>query len=231
MTDEHAYYECEHCLNKFSKEQRVATHACKPRERWEYLSTKDGYAAYDDYTYWLSLKKAKSNPGKRTFRDSKFFQSFREFQNFIRDKGIPDRQLYIRHMIERNIPPMMWRMSGTYDMFIRYFDHEVPVETKVQISFKLIEQLARIMDCHKVYVFDNLYASEISRLVFERRLSPWVLLLNKSFLTYMHNLKSVDQYRLLYTTIDMDTWKVTFRENSNDVERVKKQLDNFYSDK
>ena len=229
MSNEIKFFECKYCLKKLSTEARLEAHNCNKKQRWEFLSTKNGFQAYEDYRYWLKTNSKKIVSNKRTFVDSKFFTAFKEFQTFIVDKGIPDRKMYMDYMISIKMPPMMWRLQDAYNMFIRYFDDSVSVDVKVEMTLKMLDQLVEILECDRREVFSHLTASDISRLVFERRLSPWVLLLNKNFLYYMHNLQSVDQYRLLTTTIDIDSWKLKFKGHPNEVNAVKEKIEIFFN--
>lgn len=230
MNDKIEFFECKYCLKKLSTEKRLEIHNCVKKERWEYLSTKQGFHAYEDYQYWLYCKNNKKINNKRTFIDSRFFVAFKEFQTFCNDKGIPDKKMYIDYMVERQIPPMLWRLSDSYNLFISYYDNDVPNDIKIQFTFNLLDQLVNILECDKREIFTCLTASDISKLVFERRLSPWVLLLNKNFLYYLHNIPSVEQYRLLTTTIDIDFWKLKFKNNPAETQRIKKIVENYFND-
>jgi len=223
------YYECKYCLKKLSTKENLEKHTCRSKERWEFLTTKKGYKSFNDYSYWLSKKKS-SVPQKQTFVNSRFFNSFSEFQEFVIDKGIPDKKMYIDYMNINNISPMLWRMKESYDMFINYFDEFVEIDIKCNLTFKLLEELASILECKRVEVFNQLLASEISRLIFERRLTPWVLLASKEFLSYMHNLNSVENYRLLYSTIDVDAWKNKFKKNSEKVKNIANKVKEFFDE-
>lgn len=228
MTDQ-IFHECKYCFKKLSTKENLEKHTCRSKERWEYLSTKKGYQAFNDYSYWLNKKKS-SVPKKQTFVDSRFFNSFSEFQIFVLDKGIPDKKMYMDFMISNNVSPMLWRMQESYDMFIRFFDESVETDVKCNLTFKLITELASILECKRAEVFGQLLASDVSRLVFERRLTPWVLLSSKEFLSYMHNLNSVENYRLLYSTIDVDIWKIEFKKNPEKVKNILNKVEEFFNE-
>lgn len=214
------FYECEFCGKKLVKKDAFDRHECEKLKRYKLCKTKKGFNAFDDYKYWLTAK-GRTVKKLQTFMDSKFFNSFIEFQTFSAEKGIPDKKLYMDFMIGRNLSPMLWRSESIYQKFIEYYDSEVSPEFKVRLTLKTMMKLANILDCDIAEVFDNMLPSEVARLIYDRRLSPWLLLFSKRFKKYLHMLSDPSQYVMITTLIDHMEWEQRFRKEKETVKKIK----------
>lgn len=214
------FFECEFCGKKLVKKDAFDRHECEKLKRYKLCKTKKGLNAFDDYKYWLTAK-GRTVKKLQTFMDSKFFNSFIEFQTFSAEKGIPDKKLYMDFMIRRNLSPMLWRSESIYQKFIEYYDSEVSPEFKVRLTLKTMMKLANILDCDIAEVFDNMLPSEVARLIYDRRLSPWLLLFSKRFKKYLHMLSDPSQYVMITTLIDHMEWEQRFRKEKETVKKIK----------
>lgn len=226
MSDEKTFFECIHCEKKLSSEARLELHlqSCKIKLRKDELKSLKGQKAFKDYMYWLRKYKKNNSANVDSFVNSKFFISFMELQDFFVDKGIPDKRLYMDFMMKKQVTPILWRMNDAYLQFIDHFDLEIGIDRKIDLTISLIDKLASIFECERFEVFYKLLPSEISRLIFERRLSPWVLLCSKSFLNYLSSIKNPVQYNLITTTIGMDEWKKRFKECPDIIANIRKRI-------
>lgn len=182
-------------------------HQCEQLKRHNLCRTKAGLTAFENYKYWLNKKNNKTIKKVETFINSRSFTSFIEFENFCKQRGIPDSKLYIDFMVSLEAPPSLWRAPDFYDKFIEYFDAEVSPKTKMTITMRTIDSLATVLDCNPNEIFRHLYPSEVATLVHERRLSPWILLFSTKFLHYMHMVKDPSQHTMLTTVINARRWK------------------------
>jgi hypothetical protein len=137
------FYECEYCSKKIASLHNFEKHECEKAKRFKLCRTKKGLNAFTDYAYWLSTK-GKTIKKIQTFIDSRFFNSFIQFQEFCSTKGIPDKKLYISKMIEWDVTPMLWCNKDFYNKFIVYFDDDVPVDQKVSLTLKTLFHLSKI---------------------------------------------------------------------------------------
>lgn len=213
------FYECLHCGKKLASQKAFDKHACDQKKRYDLARTPLGTKAFINYQQWLALKGGRV-ANATTFSNSKFFTSFIEFQQFATDKGIPDKELYIGFMYKKNISPSMWRNAMVYRAFIEYFDDEIPTMKKVRISLRTLDILGRIFECDISEIYDMLLPSEISRLVFERKLSPWLLLNSPKFMHYMHMIDDPAQHLMIRSVMDEREWKQIFKKNKEDVDRI-----------
>lgn len=217
------FCECKYCGKKIAKRATFERHECEKMKRYKICKTKKGMAAFDDYRYWISLK-GKTVVKLGTFVDSKYFNSFIKLQSFMSEKGIPDRKLFIRYGTELKIAPMLWRSQDFYESFIKYYDTNVDPVVQVKNTLRFIVKLSELLECDITEVFDNLLATEVARLIFERRLSPWFLLFSKTFKKYLHMISDPSHHVLLTTLIDPIEWKNKFKQNKETVSRIKSML-------
>lgn len=214
------FYECEYCGKKLIKKASLLKHECAPMLKMRTCKTRKGTSAFNDYKTWLALK-MRTVSKLETFVDSKFFTTFVKFQDFAAAKGIPDRKMFMRYMVEKNIPPTMWQTASIYDAFIVHYDATALPMRMVSITLSTMQKLATILECDINEIFDDLLPAEIAKLIFERRLSPWVLLLSKKFTNYLHMLKDPSQYVMITTVIDVDEWHRKFKKNPKIVAEIK----------
>lgn len=183
--------------------------------------SKKGLSAFNDYKYWLSLRNRRVSK-LETFVDSKYYSCFIKLQSWIGEKGIPDKKLYIRYMLEKNLTPNFWyNNKDLYESFIRHYDETVTPIAMVNTTLSTLYKLADILECDIGEVLQQLLPSEIAKLVFERRLSPWILLLSTKFKHYLHMLNDPSQYVMITSVIDAREWEKKFKKNPEAVAKIK----------
>lgn len=217
------FYECHYCAKKLVKKSSFDRHECEPMKRHKLCKTKKGFNAFNDYKQWLSYR-GKLISKLETFVDSRYFNAFIEFQTFANEKGIPDKALYIKLMATLGMSPSMWRTTQLYERYIVEFDSEKTPMEMFNISLRTLNRLSQLIDCKPSDVYGHLLPSEISRLIFERRLSPWLLLLSPKFLHYLHTVKDPSQHIMITNLIDPVGWQKIFRKNGEIVESIKKTI-------
>lgn len=221
------FYECQFCGKKIIKKKTFDSHECEKMKRHKLCKTKRGLNAFIDYKHWLSLK-GRTISKLETFVDSKFFNAFVQFQEFVSIKGIPDKKMYMALMTELWLSPMLWRTDALYERYIATYDETKTPIQMVTITLRTLQRLSELLECDINGVFEYLLPSEVARLIYERRLSPWLLLLSPTFTHYLHMLKDPEQFILISNLIDSDVWNQKFKKNKEDVKRIKeiiKELD------
>jgi hypothetical protein len=220
-------FECSHCGKKFFQSEKFESHECEQLKRFKHCQTKQGHNAFFDYQAWLIMASHKKIKKLETFIASKYYNCFIDFQIFIQDKGIPDKKLYMELMCAWKFPPTMWRIKDVYERFINYYDKNIPPLDKAKATIIIFDKLARAFDCEMDKVLDNLLPSEVARLIFERRFSPWLLLCSAKFKNYLHMLPDPSQYVMITNLIDSDEWQKQFQKNKEIVLEIKKLAKEF----
>jgi len=215
------FYECQYCGKKLLKKATFDKHECAKMVKLKSCKTKKGLAAFNDYKLWMTIK-GQHVPRFETFVDSRFYNSFMGFQDFVSSKGIPDRKMFISYMVSLQMSPMFWTSNANiYENFIAYYDATKTPMEMVNVTLATMHKLSDIFECDIGDVLENLLPSEIAKLVFERRLSPWLLLLSKKFNHYLHMLEDPSQYIMITNVIDVDEWHKKFKKNPEAVAAIK----------
>lgn len=222
-TNNPPFFECKYCLKKILKKATFDKHSCERKKRYELCKKSAGYLAFEDYKYWLSFKK-RSVVDLSTFVDSSFFTSFINFQELLHKKGIPDRKLFIRLAVELKMSPKLWGSEEMYELYIKYYDENVKPIEQVITSIRTLCTIADAVDCDISEAFNHLMISEISLLVFQRKLSPWLLLLSPKFLNILHTVNDTSQYIMLTTLLKPKEWGAQFKANPIIVSEIKKMV-------
>lgn len=215
------FYECEHCGKKIIKQKTFEAHNCEAMKRFKLFKTKKGQGAYRDYEYWMKVKTGKATISPNSFMNSRFFNMFVNFQTWASEQGLPNKKMYIETMVELTASPILWQRKDFYEKFIQMFDERMTPMEKVEISIKMLESLAKMLECSVGEVIGLLLPSEISRLIYERRLSPWLLLLSDKFKHYLHMIEDQAQYLMIASTIDVQEWTPKFRKAPKTVKKIK----------
>lgn len=218
--EEIPYYECPYCYKKLTTQTRLEGHTCEPKRRAEYLSTPNGRGAFYAYEMWLNLQgyQVKSID---SFIESKYYKAFERFVKFCNNVAIPDREDYIRYMIKNSILPFRWNNIDVYDEYLQYFDTNTTPSKLVNISLGTLYELSDLFECEIKDVLSNMYASDLMKLVVARKLSPWLLLVSRSFMLYMKNEVTDEQKLLINSTIPSDMWIEKFGKNIELVKEFK----------
>jgi uncharacterized short protein YbdD (DUF466 family) len=213
------YYECPHCFKKLTSQVRLDKHTCEKKKRYDFLRTPRGRGALECYKKWFKYMK-RGSPDAETFMESRFYNSINNFIKFSLSVGIPDRDSYIKYMVEKELDPSKWESLDLYNEFIIYFDENTPPEKLAEITIETVYDLADKFECEVNEVLSNLYAADLARLVHARRLSPWLLIPSKSFNNYIKYETNAQQKILIDSVIDRKKWAAKFRERPDVLKRM-----------
>ena len=217
------YYECKYCNAKFVKEGNFKKHDCEKKKRYEKLKKPLGQAAYTAYGMWMN-KKGRMTPPKETFIDSSYYKPFIKFIKFSNKVAIPDREGYIEYMAKKGMNPSSWSNLEVYKDFINHFDKTYTPKQKAKITVETFNELSRIFECDISEVFEHLEAGSLIKLIQARKLSPWVLLFSKSFLSFIEKDMNSAQRARIQFYIDDKIWNKEFQKRPKDVESMKKYV-------
>ena len=191
-------YQCRYCAKSFAREDRYLDHECKLMKRDEEFKTPIGQAAWSFYQHWLTIQR-RMVPASESFLSSKYYNSFVKFARFVHQVQLPDTDLFIKLMKDKDISPVMWCMDDIYASYLEHLDRTVPPLKQSEIS---VNTLLEYADNHQIdvsKVFEIMTGSEIIDLLAKRKLSPWLLLFSAKFGALYSHKASAEQ------KIKMDT--------------------------
>lgn len=126
-------------------------------------------------------------------------------------------------MVSKNILPAIWTNDRIYVMFLEYMDNDKDPQEHISITLNTILHIAEQTDTEVKEFFKVLTVGEITQLIRQRRLSPWVILHSTEFKRFFMNCNESDR-SILETVIRSGFWKKKFESNPEGVEKVRKYL-------
>lgn len=220
------FFECEYCHKKLTTQKRLDKHTCRQKERYMFLRTQKGRAAYFVYSTWMT-EQGRKPPPLDTFSESKYYNAFKEFIEYSNSVGLPDRKAFIQFVVERAISPYSWKDTDVYDDFIAHFDNSKTPMELCQITLSTILDLSEIFACDLGEVFEHMHTSDIMKLVIARKLSPWVLLSSTGFMNHIKFEASPEQKIMINTVIDHKQWTQKFKEDPESLKEIRKIVREF----
>lgn len=214
-------YNCEFCNFTSKSQKRYYNHKCKIMIRNEEVNTHRGNSAYYLYLTWFKLKDFKT-PTKEMYINSSFYNSFLKISDFIKLKKINNVELYIKYMIDKNLPPSLWTNMQIFCEYINFCIKNIPYNEQIDITIKWLDNLAGKNNCDIKIIIDKLTIYDIMNGIRQAKFLPWYFLnspkFNNKFKTFTKELQK--EY---LSIIDMVYWK-NILLNNLDIRNEVKQL-------
>jgi hypothetical protein len=188
--------------------------------RDEEFRTPEGQAAWLFYQKWMKAYR-RSVPKSSAFLHSKYYNSFMRFAAFSKKAKLPDVDMFIWVMKDRDISPTIWTNDQVYSLYLEFMDRKAPPSKQAEITINTLFELADDYRCGVDEVFDNIQANELIQLLRQRRLSPWLLLHSDKFKQFFINQTNTEERIIMETIIRPAYWGKKFQESAADVERMK----------
>lgn len=182
MTD-HALWSCEYCKRDFVRETMFMNHKCPEHERIEELKTPRGQAAYSYYSIWMKALK-RSVPNIETFSNSRQYNYFTKFHDWVIKAAVPNISTYIQLMVEADVKPVMWCRTTTYELYLAAYDKMVTPEIQFLESMDRLKHIAETNNVKPSEVYNFLGPIELAKLIRKRKLSPWFLCTSHRFIRW-----------------------------------------------
>lgn len=213
-------YECSYCGATFVKQKTFDNHKCDLMKKHELLKTMLGKRAWSFYQKWFKIQNRPVND-INTFINSRFFNTFVIFAKFVSRMPLPDTTMFIKLMVNKNIPPHMWYDNNVYLLYIDYFDKNSTPEKNITITINSLLSLSEKYKCELSEIFNYADAYEILELFRYRKLSPWVMLNSIKFKQFYVNKLHGEQRIILESIIKLDHWGEKFKNNQPVLETIK----------
>lgn len=194
-------------------------HECTAMLRSREIQTIVGQQGYKMYCNWLE-KQRKKAPVVETFMSSAYYSSFIKFANWTRETGIPDTFKYIELMVEAKIAPALWRRGEAYQIFIEWADRKSDPYEQVNNSIETILALSEGLEIPTGEVFGQFSSGEISELIQQRRLSPWLLFCSIKFREWTGSLHEGERVELM-KNIGISYWSGKLEKSPEVVKNVR----------
>jgi hypothetical protein len=213
-------YLCEKCGTRFTLEQRFLKHKCKQMKREELLSTPIGQSAWILYQKWMHSNR-KTVKNAASFLHSNYFNSFIKFAQFVKQTKIPDVDVYIAIMNDKQVSPTLWTNDLIYSMFLEYFDKTITPARHAEITIDTLFTQAEEAGVDVSEIFDTLTPNEVIQLLRQRRLSPWILLNSPKFSKFFREKTTTEHRITMESIIRPSYWKKKFESKPEIVKQMK----------
>lgn len=212
-------YSCKYCSKKFYKERAFMAHECTQMVRSREIQTLIGQMAYGLYKLWLEKQRRKP-PAPEGFCSSAYYSSFIKFARWAKETSIPDTEKYVELMVSAKIAPALWRRDDAYRIYLEHLDKKTDPYEQVNISVETIMTLSEGLEIQPAEVFSKFTSAEISELINQRRLTPWLLFCSKSFKDWINTLHEGDR-KALMQNIGIEYWSMRLERAPEVVKNVR----------
>lgn len=215
-----ARYQCKFCGHRFVHENRFLKHQCKQMKREETFQQPLGQAAWIFYQKWMRANKKMAH-NANAFLHSKFYNSFIKFAEFVKTVRMPEPDLFIALMTERDIAPTIWTSDQVYALYLEYMDKKISPQKHAEITINTLFDHAEKAEVGVESVFDTLTAHDVIQMLRERRLSPWILLNCPSFTRFFKEKTTPEERIVMESIIRPVYWKDKFLKHPEIVQQMK----------
>ena len=219
-------FRCTYCDKRYKRESAFEAHHCKEKERSEFMTTLHGQKAYSLYKKWIS-EKGHRNPTEKSFIESNVYNQFVNMVSFVKKVGMPDVDLYIKLMVKNTLPPSQWMNDIAYSHYINHLDRRTNANEQALMTVDTVFDYCETNEIDLEEFFDHIQPTVFLKFIFQRRLSPWILLHSKKFKTFYKNKLSIEQKKIFENIHDPNEWKDKLIKNKptcKNMEKVVREL-------
>lgn len=214
-------YLCQYCEKEYKSEKRFLAHKCKEKERFDYVKTINGKIAYSIYEKWMYIR-FKKNTTIEQFLQTRYFKSFQRFAVFLRNiKGLADTELFLTMVVVNNLDPTLWCENIVFKRYLNYLAEHTSISEKIEQAITTLDNLANQYGCETYEVFNYTTPYVINKLIYEQKISPWILLNSTKFLAFLAGCDSEEE-KLITDLIDEREWKMKFTDKPKHVGIIRK---------
>jgi len=213
-------YHCEHCGHRFVHENRYLKHQCKQMKRKEAFQQPTGQAAWIFYQKWMKAYNKMAH-NANAFLHSQYYNSFIRFAEFIKQVRMPDPNIFIALMKDRDISPTIWTNDQVYALYLEHMDKKIDPLKHAEITINTLFDAADLNDVEIEDVLDTLSPHDIIQMLRERRISPWILLNSPKFTKFFKEKTSAEDRIIMESIIRPAYWSDKFAKHPKIVQQMK----------
>ena len=214
-------YQCDFCHARFKTETRFMKHHCKEMKREEDFRSLEGQAAQLFYKAWMMHKHRAHTTSPSAFKESKYFNMFIKFVNFVKQTKLPDTDAYIKLMVQQKIEPNNWTSDIAYGRYLEWVTRVLPTDRLIEITVTSMFDYADESHVNVSDVFTVISPNEIIQMLHQRRISPWILLNSRKFSEFFRNNTTPEERVIMESLINPDYWMSRFKSHTDDLKLAK----------
>lgn len=216
---------CQFCKAEYSRESSLIAHLCEKKRRWfnrDEKYVKLGLFSYQKF-YQIQFKGRKV-PDYENFMNSQHYIAFTKFGRYILDLNALNPEGFIEFVIKSAIPLKDWTLPHVYELYVRELTKKETPERAVERNILLMQQWEQETGEQWNDFFRKVNPNIAVMWIRSGRISPWIIYTAKS-VSELFNRMSTEQLNLIHEYVDPKYWKAKIHMNKEDVEWLKKALD------
>lgn len=196
-------FKCSYCGRTFVRERSWESHlqVCPVKMKQDRAKTPIGIAAFSFYAQWRKGK-GHGKVDQESFIDSRFYNVFVKFAEFIIDKSIPNPEMYVELMITRKIDPSMWCHSSSYSEFFKWYTRRYHPYNQVEDTVEFLSKLSEQHGVDLKTLIEGMSVEQVVQYIRQRKISPWVFVNSAVLKSFIPNLDS-QQKKILEVVLDL----------------------------
>lgn len=214
-------YQCDYCHAHLKTEKGFIKHHCKAMKRDEDIRSLEGQAAHLFYKAWMKHKHHTTITHPNAFRDSKYFIAFMKFVDFVRRTQLPDTNAFIELMVKQRIEPPLWTDDRAYAKYLEWVTRIMSTEKLIEVTVKTIFEIVDEGGVGTGDIFTIVAPNDIIQLLYQRRLSPWILLNSKKFTEFFRDNTNSEERVIMERIINPEYWMKRFKAHPDDLKLAK----------
>ena len=227
MTQSKKDFQCEFCSKEFARESTLIAHSCVKKMRWMDKDNKNvtiGFIAYKRF-YQLTGTGFKKNQEYKDFMNSKFYNEFIQFGQWLNDSYIVKPTAYIDYVIKNNVKLKEWTSPSKYEAYLKSMILNEHPCNALERSITYIEAWSKETGFPIQEFFEKIASNKLVDILRSGKISPWII-----FLSSESNTRSVlsrldsSQYKLLDKLLDANLWGLKVRKHKKDVKEYSELL-------
>lgn len=195
-------------------------------KRDEEIRTPLGHIAWRFYQTWLA-KNRRHVLGIHSFVKSRLYNTFIKFATFVKNRNIPEPDMYIGLMVLKKYRPEIWTDDIVYREYLETLDRTGDPYRRAEDTIKAIQKISNDENCKLHEVFDHMTAPEVIHGLYTRQLSPWILLNSQKFLKFCNTTATPIEKIKIEQIIRVPFWREQFQKNPDaykDLKNIVKRL-------
>lgn len=216
-------FQCGFCKKVFKRESTLSSHKCKIKIRLLAKDTRQGRIALEIWTRFRTYNRIafKKNKSKwECFMESREYQSFMDFAQFIIDNKPLKQEEFIDELIKQSVPIKKWKSIETQKNWIQTVLRREHPDRAIERSLLTIQDWADEYQEEWNEFFDKVTVGKALLWIETGKISPWVLHTASSFKFLMTRLTDQDLMHI-YEFIDPKIWNAKILKYKGDVQRIK----------
>lgn len=215
---------CKWCKKGFTTERTLVSHMCAKKKRFSDKDTagsKKGFKVFQRFYDLTTISKRVKTV--EDFIESSYYTEFVKFGRHLIQLDPIRGSVFIDYVINKGIKLKDWTSKAVYDAYLKEMINKESAEDALERSILTMCKWAEEEDTSFDKFFIEVEVVEAMHLIFNGRISPWVLFLSETAEQLFERF-SDEQFELIAPHIDAGEWKKRIDRHKEDAKFVQTTL-------